>query len=67
MSNDPTTRISRRTVTAVGTGFAVGLLTTRGVHASASEATPEAGAATPASGVAPLGYVTMRMRPLDDP
>lgn len=53
MSNDPTTRISRRTVTAVGTGFTVGLLVTRGVHASASEATP--------------GYVTMRMRPLDDP
>lgn len=67
MSNDPDKRISRRTVTAVGTGFAVGLLATRGVHASAPEATPEAGAATPVGSIAPLGYVTMRMRPLDDP
>ena len=67
MSNDLDKRISRRTVTAVGTGFAVGLLATRGMQVSASEATPEEGAATPVGGVTPLGYVTMRMRPLDDP
>lgn len=67
MSNNPAESISRRTVTAAGTGLALGLLATRGLPLSAQEATPETAAATPAGGITPLGYVTMRMRPLDDP
>ncbi len=67
MSNNPGESISRRTVTAAGTGLALGLLATRRLPLSAQEATPETAAATPASGITPLGYATMRMRPLDDP
>jgi len=67
MSNEHLPRISRRTLTAAGTSFAAGVLVTRGLHASAHDATPEPGAATPTTEIEPLGYVTMRMRPLDDP
>lgn len=67
MSNNPGESISRRTVTAAGTGLAPGLLATRGLPLSAQEVTPETAAATPVGGITPLGYVTMRMRPLDDP
>jgi len=67
MANYFQQRISRRSVTAAGAGVAAGLLAVRGVRASAPAGTPEAGAATPVGGVSPLGYVTMRMRPLDDP
>ncbi len=63
MSNNLNEKFSRRAVTVAGTSVAAGLLATRGRHAAAQDATPEVGVATPVGGIAPLGYVSMRMRP----
>lgn len=52
--------LSRRALTAVGTGIAVGMFATRGGRVAAREATP-------AADVTSFGYAVVRMRPLDDP
>ncbi len=53
-------KLSRRTMTATGTGFAVGMVAARGRRAGAQEATSTGDATT-------FGYAVVRMRPLDDP
>ena len=58
--------ISRRSLTATGAGFAIGVLARR-AGALAHEATPEAGEATPAGGLTPLGYSSIRLRKLTAP
>lgn len=63
---DGLVRISRRSLTASGAGFAIGLLGRR-VGAVAHEATPEAADATPSGGLTPLGYASIRLRKLTAP
>ncbi len=65
MPNNLNETLSRRTLAATGTGLAAGVLATRGRLAMAQDATPEAGGATPAGRIEPLGYVSMRMRPYE--
>lgn len=58
--------ISRRSLTATGAGFAIGVLGFR-AGAFAHEATPEVTDATPAGGLTPLGYSSIRLRKLTAP
>jgi hypothetical protein len=63
MPSTPDRRISRRSLTAAGVGFAAGLLAPSRGPAAARDATP--GLATPIDAITPYGYVTVRMRPYE--
>lgn len=67
MTDQSSSKVTRRSIVATGVGMAGGFLVTRGRSGFAHDATPEAGTSSPVAAVMPLGYVTMRMRPLDDP
>lgn len=67
MSNITDQPLSRRAVTAAGAGLAVGplaALATPGPSAAAQDASPVA-VASPVADLAPLGYVSLRMRPYE--
>jgi len=66
MTHHTSSTLTRRKVVGAAAGIAGGFLVTNG-RTSAQSATPAAGMATPAAQITPLGYVTMRMRPLEEP
>jgi hypothetical protein len=65
MTTHSSTNLSRRSIVAGGSALAGGFLVTRA--SAAHDATPVMGQASPVADITPLGYVIMRMRPLDDP
>ncbi|MGH2548091.1 MAG: hypothetical protein ACRDHN_01795, partial [Thermomicrobiales bacterium] len=67
MTDHSSLNVTRRSLVAAGVGIAGGFFVTRGGTGFAHDATPETGEASPVAAMTPLGYVTMRMRPLDDP
>jgi hypothetical protein len=66
MTHHTSSTLTRRRVVGAAAGIAGGFLVTNG-RTSAQSATPAAGMASPAAQITPLGYVTMRMRPLEEP
>ncbi len=66
MTQHTSTTLTRRRVVGAAAGIAGGFLVTGG-RALAQSATPEASRTSPEAQIAPLGYVTMRMRPLEEP
>jgi hypothetical protein len=67
MPTTPNQNLTRRTMVAAGGAMAGGFLVCRTGSGLAQEATPGAALASPVADITPLGFVTMRMRPLDDP
>ena len=63
---DGLVKISRRSLTATGAGFVIGVLAGR-TRAFAHDATPESADATPSGGLTPLGYSSIRLRKLTAP
>jgi hypothetical protein len=66
MAQHTSSTLTRRTVVGAAAGIAGGFLVTNG-RTLAQSATPVTGEATPIAQITPLGYVTMRMRPLEEP
>ncbi len=66
MTQHTSSTFTRRTVAGAAAGIAGGFLVASS-RISAQSATPAAGMGTPAAEITPLGYVTMRMRPLEEP
>jgi hypothetical protein len=66
MTQHPSSTFTRRKVVGAAAGIAGGFLVTSS-RTLAQSATPSAGEATPAAEMTPLGYITMRMRPLEEP
>lgn len=64
MSNNLGLPLSRRAVTAAGTGLAASVLAMSGRNALTQDASPQA-EASPVGDIAPLGFVMMRMRPYE--
>src|SRR4051794_5470010 len=58
--------VTRRRVVGAAAGIAGGFLLTNG-RTLAQSATPSAVMVSPGAEITPLGYVTMRMRPLEEP
>lgn len=63
MTSHPSFKVTRRQVAGAAAGIAGGVLLSDH-RVAAQSASPSAGDATP---LTPLGYVTMRMRPLEEP
>jgi hypothetical protein len=66
MTHHTPSTLTRRRVVGAAAGIAGGFLVTND-RTLAQSTTPEAGMASPAAQITPLGYVTMRMRPLEEP
>lgn len=58
-------RVTRRTFTSIGAGFAAGAFASAGRGIAGQEATPATDGATPAATISPLGFVSTRVRTLD--
>jgi hypothetical protein len=66
LTQHTSSNVTRRRIIGAAAGIAGGFLVTGG-RAWAQSATPAAGMASPEAQITPLGYVTMRMRPLEKP
>jgi hypothetical protein len=66
MTSHPSSPFTRREVIGAAAGIAGGFLVTNS-RTLAQSGTPAAEMATPEASITPLGYVTMRMRPLEQP
>src|SRR5688500_2465372 len=66
MTQHTSSTLTRRKVVGAAAGITGGFLVTSG-RSLAQPATPVTGEETPIAQITPLGYVTMRMRPLEEP
>jgi len=66
MTPHSSSTFTRRKAVGAAAGLAGGFLVTSG-RTFAQSGTPSSSMATPTAEIAPLGYVTMRMRPLEEP